>query len=206
MMFIDEKAIQQITDKIEKNNIGIKNPYVALVLSLIIPGAGHIYLGFYGFGIMVIIIAFIAYPLLVAPGMAVAVFSGIAAMNYAKTINQILEEKETENIRTSIEQKKQIEKTINTATFVEYINKFYKLYKNEIISEKEFLDKKTSYIDNLPNLNIAESNEDFLFGLASLKESGSITKEEVDKIKTIIGQISAKKILRTPEKPIVLDL
>ena len=186
MMYIDDKTIRQLREHVEKKQIEKKDPYVALALSLIIPGAGQIYLGFYGLGFLIIVFACVGYALFILPGGILAVFSGIGAMNYAKTINQILAEKEEQTTKSEVENQKQRERTISTATFVEHISKIHKLYKNEIISEREFLDKKTSYISDLRNSYIAENYEDFLLGIASLKESGAITKEEVEQIKTLV--------------------
>lgn len=156
-----------------------KDPLLAGVLSLFLPGAGHMYCGNIGKGVAIFIIAIIGYVIFVVPGIIVGIFAAIDANKTAKKINEDLAV--NQNI---IEEKKELEvkeknNRISSIEFIEKLNKVHKLYKSEMLSEEEYIERKGKYISELSNKKLSEEPEDFLSAIV-------ILKEELTKIKTIV--------------------
>jgi predicted Zn-dependent peptidase len=68
----------------------------------------------------------------------------------------------------------------NPKWFIESINEIYALYKNGIISNQEFEEKKENIIDSL---NREKNPENFLFHLIGLSEQNILNHNDIEKIK-----------------------
>lgn len=178
-----------------------KNEGITFVLNLIFPGAGFIYLGeeFTNQGIGYIIGNLIGMVLTAATGLFaifwipfaffVLIYGFTATKQYNEKIkkeNKITSEKFAEQDKTEQEHKEKEAKKIRCEDFIENMEKTYKLFKNELLSEDEFKSRKEKLITQI-NLNkIAEKPEDFLSSIITLKEKSILTQEELQKIKEYV--------------------
>lgn len=177
-----------------------KEPWIAIVLSIIIVGAGHIYAGKTTKGIIFIIIDLILYFLAAATGIGLVlaigfiIFGVIDSYNVVKEGNFQIDQEEMRKSNESSREKSEKEKAdklkqeqeINVNIFAEDLKKCYKLFTADIYSEDEYKSKKDALINNLATKKISCNIEDFLASLISLKEQKILSIEEINKIKILI--------------------
>jgi len=175
-----------------QSKISRKEPWIAGILSLFLAGAGHIYCGKVGLGIVFIVIDLILYYITQGIGALIfGVIIMISSIQLAKDINETLEQEEIgiakeKEKKSTEDQKRKMDQEINVATFIENLKNFNKLFKNEIYSEKEFINEKKSVINELLSKTLPCSSEDFLTELIAMKEQKILTTDEINKIKKII--------------------
>jgi len=197
----NNSSTQNTTKSIDKpshyyNNLPPKRvePWISVLLSFIVPGAGQMYSGRIGRGIGLLLGTIIGSFFLVLPGIAVYIYNLVDAFNVAQEnneeIDRIIElrdrelEKEKEKKIEEIKQKQKSE--IRIDDFKNSIVKNKKLFDNDLISKEEYFARKSTITNTLLTKKIVGDPEDFLFELISLKTSGILTDEEIKKIKTYL--------------------
>lgn len=194
---------------IVNQSINYKQPKysgITFVLNFcVIPGAGFIYLGdqFTNRGIVFIVvtIALAGFTvitggvgfLLLIPWDIIIIVLGFSATNeYNRLIkssnikiheqNQIIEQ-----VKNNFKKENELlSKKVKCVEFVDKIEKYSKLLKNDLISEEEFNDKKQKLINDIVLYKVAENPEDFLTVIVDLKTKEILTQEDLQKIKKII--------------------
>ena len=165
-----------------------KEPIIAGILSFFLAGLGHLYCGQIIKGIIFIIVDIILWSTVVG-ALAFNVFAIIDSVNIAKKMNEELEqieigEAEEENVKKNQEQELIQQTTVDLPKFKENLSKIFKLYENNIYTEDEFIRKKNEIINELTFKKINCEVEDFLFGIASLKEKDILSDNDITKIKS----------------------
>jgi TM2 domain-containing membrane protein YozV len=170
-----------------------KEPWIAVLLSILIAGAGHIYCGKTAKGVIFIVIDLILW-FTIFGAIIFGIFAIIDSYNLAKDINFQIEQEERRKINGL--QKEKIEKEqvakmkqeqeISADNFIEELKKNHKLFTAEIYSEQEYRSKKDAVINNLATKKISCSIEDFLASLITLKEQKILSIEEINKIKLFV--------------------
>lgn len=83
---------------------------------------------------------------------------------------------------------------------VSELDKIYKLYKDEIYSEQEFILKKNNWIESLKNLNFVYNETEFLEALSPLIKENILSSEEFERVKYVIsGEYSKDKLKKEQE-------
>ena len=96
------------------------------------------------------------------------------------------------NLKKEEEEDKQREleleesKNISVKEFIASIEKVWQLNNKNILSDSEYISRKTKIIENLKDKRMLESPDDFLAELAPLLENDIIENEELSKIKEIV--------------------
>jgi len=170
-----------------------KEPWIAVLLSVLIAGAGHIYCGKTTKGVVFIIIDLILW-FTIFGAIIFGIFAIIDSYNLAKDINFQIEQEEKRKLnevqREKLEKEKadkiKQEQEIDVNNFTEDLKKNYKLFTAEIYSEDEYKGKKDALINNLATKKISCSIEDFLASLITLKEQKILSIEEINKIKLLV--------------------
>jgi len=170
-----------------------KEPWIAVLLSFLIAGAGHIYCGKTTKGVIFIVIDLIAWFTIVG-AIIFGIFAMIDSYNLAKDINLQVEQEERRQQNEVQKKKLEIEKAdkmrqekeVSVNNFIEALKKNHKLFTAEIYSEEEYKIKKDAIINNLATKKISCSIEDFLASLISLKEQKILSIEEINKIKLLV--------------------
>ena len=162
-----------------------KDPFLAGVLSIVFPGAGQIYCGQVGYGIVLFILTIIAYMLLIIPGLFTHGTAVYLAYQKAKDINYGIDSLEQQK---RIDQKKSadLDNKIKADEFAEKLKKVHKLHANNIYSDDEYKLKKMAIISELASKKINGAPDDFLASLVVLKEQNILDIEEINKIKALI--------------------
>ncbi|MFQ5531788.1 MAG: hypothetical protein ACE5ES_04195 [Candidatus Nanoarchaeia archaeon] len=169
-----------------------KEPWVAVLLSFVITGAGQMYCGRVGKGVVLLIGAIIGGMLFLLPGLMVWAYGMFDAYNMAQEINEEIEkniinqnhiiEQEEEKIKEeAIEKEKSL---IKVDDFKERLVKNHKLYDNSLITENEHITRKKNIINELLTKKTTISHDDFLYELISLKENNILTNEDMQLIKS----------------------
>lgn len=179
-----------------------KNEGITFLLNFIWSGAGHIYVGGQNntnSGITAIIVNLVFMILTALTGFFAIfwlpfwIYILVNGFKITKEYNAlVLKENElyfkkeneiSEQVNAQAETEK---KKIRCIDFIENMEKSFKLYKNELLSEEEFISRKEKLITQI-NLNkIAEQPEDFLTSIISLKDKNILTQEELKKIKEYV--------------------
>lgn len=179
-----------------------KNVGITFLLNFIWSGAGHIYVGGQNNtnnGITAIIVNLVFMILTALTGFFAIfwlpfwIYILVNGFKITKEYNAlVLKENEVylkkENeINEQVKAQEETErKKIRCIDFIENMEKTFKLYKNELLSEEEFNSRKEKLITQI-NLNkIAEQPEDFLTSIISLKDKKILNQEELKKIKEYI--------------------
>jgi len=178
-----------------------KNEGVTFLLNFFFSGAGHIYVGgdFMNKGIIYLVINCFMVVLTAATGFFAIfwipfwIFVMVNGFTATKEYNHQIEQDNEAYYRNedekNLEETKKIEienKKVKCLDFIDNMEKIFKLFKNELLTDEEFKSRKTRYITEI-NLNkIVEKPEDFLNSIIPLKENGIITLEELKQIKSYI--------------------
>lgn len=176
-----------------ENTLGRKEPWIAVLLSFLIAGAGHIYCGKTQKGVIFIIIDLILWSTIFG-AIIFGIFAIIDSYNLANDINFQIEQEEIRKLNEAQKEKLEKEKAgklkqereINVNNFIEALKKNYKLLTAEIYSGEEYKTKKDALINNLATKKISCSIEDFLASLITLKEQKILNLEEINKIKLLV--------------------
>jgi TM2 domain-containing membrane protein YozV len=179
-----------------------KSPLVALLLSFLISGLGQIYNGSTSKGIIMVVVYVVCWasgalviPLIVL--FILWVWGMVDAYSEANTINESLvnkirieeEEKEEalkqEALRQAQEQAKR-QKEISPTEFISMIDKSWRLFQGELISEAEFSERKKQAIGLLIEKSLSVESEEMLLALLPLKEAKKLSSEEIQQIKSLI--------------------
>ncbi len=169
-----------------------KKPWIAVVLSLLFGGLGHLYLGKIEKGIIFIVIEIVLW-FTIFGGIIFTIYTMIDANNTAKDINfeiDLIEKNKAKEAVEKVEQQKvenlRKENEINADDFISALKKNYKLFSAEIYSADEYRTKKSTIVNELATKQISCSVEDFLGSLISLKDQGILDSEEIKKIKLLV--------------------
>lgn len=172
-----------------------KTPAVALLLSLIISGAGQIYNGEVnkGIGMIVAYILCVAgsglvFPLVIL--VALWIWGMIDANTVAKEFNENLKKRldnEVHSLQEAEVQQERIKATIITSQeFVTQIDKYVRLFQSSLLSEPEFEAKKKEMIMTLTAKKLSEAPEDFLTAIIPLIQKKIFTEPEITQIKAAV--------------------
>ena len=176
-----------------------KTPAVATILSCVCTGAGQIYNGEVGKGIGMIVAGLVCLLAseLVLPAFAFLglwIWGMFDAHKVATEFNEALryrcESQEVEERaatqRTQVAERTAAEQTISSQAFVVQIEKYLKLFQNNLLSESEFEERKNNAIELLIAKKLAEPAEDFLSALIPLIQKKAFTDQEISKIKIAV--------------------
>lgn len=165
-----------------------KTPVIAILLSLIISGAGQIYNGEIGKGITMIvacIFCWAASPLVFPIFILIAlwIWGMVDANTKAKEFNEALKIRLNSEDLSQREAAEQQAMTVTSQEFVTQIEKFFKLFQNGLLSEAEFEAKKKEAITILSVKKLRETPEDFLTSIIPLIQKKILTEHEITQIK-----------------------
>ena len=175
-----------------------KNTAIAIALSVLWTGAGHLYVGKENKGAILLIIYIVLVILAVATGgvFLVALFPfwiwGIfdaskVVDEHNSQLKKAKEERQAEQKKAQAEQEKIRKETTNTSEFVEQIEKLSKLHSANFLSEDEYLAKKKDLILSLLDKKPQGDPIDFFSALVPLIKKGYLTEEEISQIKKFVG-------------------
>jgi TM2 domain-containing membrane protein YozV len=170
----------------------IKSPGTAVLLSLFITGAGQIYNGEAGKGILLMILQIICValtPTLYFPAIPVLIlwiYSSVNAQNVAIKINEEAHQREVAPILEA-RRTAEAEKTMLRADVVaDALVKAHRLFQHQMLSSQEFTSRKEAIIQDLKGEKLANSAEDFLLAMIPLVDSGVLTQPELAQAKSIL--------------------
>ena len=172
-----------------------KNPVLALVLSLVLPGAGQIYNGETGKGVAMIVgsVVCLAASALVLPIFIVLglwIWGMIDANARANELNasaeRIASDEVSSRTRKDLEQKDLERRQIQPSYFVSQMEKFAKLRDANMLTDEEFTSRKAALIAELQSKDIVAEAEDFLAALIPLVQRKTISETELLKIKSCV--------------------
>jgi len=168
-----------------------KTPAVAVLLSLIISGAGQIYNGEVGKGIGMIVAYIICwatsvlvFPVLILIGLWV--WGMIDANTKANEFNDALQKSMEDEETLSRETAETKASTITSQEFVTQVDKSFKLFQNSLLSQAEFDAKKKEIIAILTGKKLSEAPEDFLTAVIPLIQKKALTDQEIAQIKAVV--------------------
>lgn len=172
-----------------------KTPAVAILLSLIISGAGQIYNGEAGKGIAMIIgyilcwaASSLIFPILLL--IVLWIYGMVDANTKAKEFNDSLKlrlDNEEASARDAEEKQEHIKATtISSGEFVGQIEKYFRLFQSSLLSEAEFEAKKKEIITVLMAKKLAEAPEDFLTAVIPLIQKKALTEQEIAQVKAAV--------------------
>lgn len=175
----------------------LKNPAITFLLNFVFAGAGTMYVGrkYHNAGIIQMIVTLIfaimifVNPIVLIIWLPYVAFILIYGFKVTKEINDEINE-ENLTVQNDVFKREDVErKKVKCNDFIESIEKASKLYKNNLLSEDEFKNKKEKLIRDIKLNKIAEEPEDFLNCIIPLKEKNLITQDELMEIKnSILGE------------------
>ena len=174
-----------------------KNNGLAIVLSVLWTGAGHLYVGKETIGITLLIIYFLLAVISVSTGgmFLIVLFPfwiwGIfdayrLANEYNSGLLKATEERQAEQEKAEIEQKVIEKQTIKSSNFVTQLEKISKLHAAKFLSEEEYMSQKKDLILSLLDKKPQEAAIDFFSALIPSIEKGYLTEEEISQIKKFV--------------------
>ncbi|HRK73351.1 MAG TPA: hypothetical protein PLL64_03690 [Rhodothermales bacterium] len=164
-----------------------KDPTLAALLSFIFPGAGHIYVGRVGFGIMWFFLTGLG-GLLILPGLMMWIAGIFMARNAAKRLNNRIAKREQAALQAQIARALPPRNTRNMSpdAFADRFRKLYHLWTNEIISEAEYKAEKQNMINDLNNA-IIDDPHDLLASFIQLKQENMVSQSDIETIKQAVA-------------------
>ena len=174
-----------------------KNTAIAIALSVLWTGAGHLYVGKENKGVVLLIIYFVLAILSVSTGgvFLVALFPfwiwGIfdarrVVDEHNSQLKKAKEERLAEQEKAQVEQEKIRKETTDTSEFVEQIEKLSKLHSANFLSEDEYKAKKKDLILSLLDKKPQDDPIDFFAALVPSIEKKYLTEEEISQIKKFV--------------------
>jgi hypothetical protein len=169
-----------------------KQFWIALVLKLLLPGAGHLYAGQNQSGTTLIIINIISWALVVTGIGGIGV---VGSWLYALvTTDKIIKEfnvkvgKSNEIIEQQAKEEQQrLKNVVSSQAVAESFMKADKLRSLDIITEPEFVARKAAIIGELRFKIIDGDPDDILLALAPMKQAGAVSADEVMALKNILA-------------------
>lgn len=171
----------------------------------VVPGSGFIYLGdkYITRGIIFVLINFFlvfitiissgAGFILLIPFWIIMIVLGFSATEEYNESVEIYNKNVNENAQMEYQKKQKMIKEneihsrkVKCVEFVDKLEKYNKLLKNELLTEKEFNDKKQKLINEIVLYKVAENPEDFLSVILDLKVKDILTNEDLQNIKKSI--------------------
>ena len=174
-----------------------KNMALAIVLSLLWTGAGHLYVGKENRGAVLLIVYFVLCVLTVATGgvflVALLPFwvwgiydASQAVEEHNEQLKKAIQEREEEQKKAEADAEKARKETTDTSEFVEQIEKLSKLHAANFLSDDEYLAKKKALILSLLDKKPQGDPIDFFAALVPSIEKKYLTEEEVSQIKKFV--------------------
>ncbi|MBL7979834.1 MAG: TM2 domain-containing protein [Bacteroidetes Order II. Incertae sedis bacterium] len=160
-----------------------KDPTLAALLSFIFPGAGHIYVGRVGFGLMWFFLTVLG-GVLILPGLMMWIAGIFMARTDAKRLNNRIAKREQAALETQIAQALPPRNTrkMSPDAFADRFRKLYHLWTNEMISEAEYHAEKQKVINDL-NDAIIDDPHDLLASFIQLKQENMVSQSDIAAIK-----------------------
>ena len=174
-----------------------KNTAIAIILSILWTGVGHLYAGKENRGTVLLIVYFVLCVLAVATGgvflVALLPFwvwgiydASQAVEEHNDQLKKAVQEREEEQKKAEAEAEKIRKETTDTSEFVEQIEKLSKLHAANFLSEDEYLAKKKDLILSLLDKKPQGDPIDFFAALVPSIEKKYLTEEEVGQIKKFV--------------------
>ena len=182
----------------DTNTLQEKNTAIAIALSILWTGAGHLYAGKENRGAVLLIIYIGLVILTVATGgiLLLALFPywiwGIVDASQAvdehnSQLKKAMRERQAEQEKAEAEAEKTRKETTDTSEFVDQIEKLSKLHAANFLSEDEYLSKKKDLILSLLDKKPQGDPIDFFAALVPSIEKKYLSEEEVGQIKKFVG-------------------
>ena len=182
-----EASNEKTRQKIRDSGYIKKDVTLAVVLNLLLPGAGFWYFGIWGAGFLMLAIGIVLYCILVLPGIGFAVFLAISTYKYTNEYNLIVDEErekaELEKRENEAVKKEETLRTLNIDAAIETLLKKHKFMKNGILTENEFVNCKTSFLEDFKYKKIVDDTDDILEKMIKLKELSILNQEDLMAIK-----------------------
>lgn len=168
-----------------------KQFWIAFLINLVLPGAGHIYAGKEQAGAALIIINVLSWALVGTPfgilGVIVSWLTALLTTNYAvKSFNEEVSASQKMIEEQKHKEQERLRNVVSSQSVAETFMKAYKLYSSEILTEQEFTAKKATIIGELRFKNIDGDPDDILLALAPLKQAGAVSQDEVVALKKVL--------------------
>ena len=185
----------------DQDNDTLKEKGIAIVLSILFTGAGHLYAGKESRGAILLVIYFLLAILSVTSGgiLLVALFPfwlwGIFDANRLVDEHNIRLRKATqaeqdkakaEQDKAKAEQEEVKKQTIASSDFVMRLEKISKLHSAKFLTEEEYLSQKKDLILSLLEKKPREDAVDFFSALIPSIEKGYLTETEISQIKKFV--------------------
>jgi hypothetical protein len=176
----NNEKIVYVVKKDEKSN------GVAAILTLFIPGAGHMYKERVGEGLAWLVFVVIGYMFMVVPGFIlhmICIFSAISSSEVKNEAPSITDDHLCPASPVEVEKSMAKNRSLMIETFESSITKAHGLYTRDLITSDEFKSAKKAAIDIALDSNAKPEMNDFLVMMIPMIDSGAITKEEIVDIK-----------------------
>ena len=174
---------------------------IAVVLSILITGAGHLYADKEEKGVIFIIVYIVLAILAAATGGIGLVIlipfwiwgivdasNAVDEYNVAENKKAIQKRQDEQEAQREAKEKEEANKkeTISVEDFVTQLEKLSKLHITEFLTDEEYNARKKEMILSLLDKKLPGSPEDFFTALIPSVEKGYLNKEEVARIKEIL--------------------
>lgn len=175
---MQENKVVYVVTKAEKSN------GLAALMTLFIPGAGHMYKERVGEGLCWFVFVLIAY-IFVIPGLILHFICILSAISNTKAKAVISSEVFHQAEPKDVEDLSKLAKNLSsmTETFIDSVKKSHDLFKRDLITDDEFKSSKKEAIDKALDCNTKPLLNDFLTAMIPLIDAGAITKVEIADIK-----------------------
>jgi len=169
-----------------------KQFWIALLLNLVLPGAGHLYAGQNQVGVILLIINIVSWALVVTGIGVIGVLGswiyGLATTDrVVKAFNVKVGESQEIIEQQTKEEQDRLKNVVSSQAVAESFMKAHKLRSLDIITEPEFVARKAAIIGALRFKTIDGDPDDILLALAPMKQAGAISVDEVSALKKILA-------------------
>ena len=186
------RSMDQDNDTLEE-----KNATIAVVLSILFTGAGHLYAGKESRGTTLLVIYFALAVLSAVTGglLLIALLPfwlwGIIDANHLVDehnirVRKATQERQAEQEEAKAEQEEVKKQTIASLDFVMRLEKISKLHIVKFLTEEEYLSQKKDLILSLLEKKPREDTVDFFSALIPSMEKGYLTEAEISQIKKFV--------------------
>lgn len=167
-----------------------KSPTLACCLSIVCVGAGQLYVDHPRKALLLFGAAVMCGLLFGAVGLALVIpliiYGAYDAYQLAIRHNETCLAIRTAAREQAQAQEKLEASTVSAQEFVERIQKAHLLFKNELLNQDEFTQRKAQTIALLESKSPREDVDDFLTTLLPLIKTGALSVEEIRKIKALV--------------------
>jgi hypothetical protein len=165
----------------------LKTPQLSAFLSLICVGAGQLYNGNTQKAVILfgsaVVLGLIFGSMAVGLVIPIIIYAMIDAYLGAQKINASNRALLEDQALTLVAERSHKVSTIAAQDFVQAIYKAHQLFKNELLSQEEFSERKATTIDALTVKKPRDGADEFLMELIPLIKSGALTMDEAKTIK-----------------------